>query len=282
MTKFSTLLETLVASNHPAVHVADRKNPREHAKHVHRLVHNYLHMPRPLQKRGVRMSSILSKHASPKTLFATTAAGLLGGYLLHDETKRHGGYAAYIFPHKYYVYRAARQLGVPVDRAAKHDASKLTPHEWLPWSAWFNGPKGLHARPDRSLYLEWKKIQNEHQLKNEHHWRQQGLTPAQVPMDIKLETIADWYGVNRATGATKQPFKQWYAQHRDTLQIDNQTKEVADRRLGLNKTSANREALVTAVQKCLPGPDYIRTKIRSEQDFSTVAKNIQGPVCKQN
>ncbi len=271
-----TFLEVLIAQNHPAVRLADRRHPAEHGVHVHRLISNYLHMPKDLAKRGVRLSSILSKKASARTMFASTVGGLLGGYLLHDFAKQHGGYGVYLFPHKYYVYNAARQLGVDRKRAAKHDMSKLTPHEWNAWSAWFNGPHGLHARPDRKLYLHWKTVQNEHQKKNEHHWRSQGLAPSQVPLEVKLETIADWYGVNRATGITKQSFKEWYKTHRNTLQIDNETKEVADKKLGIQKTAIDREAWLALIKKYkgrLPGPDFMRSKLRDEQDYSSVASD---------
>lgn len=164
-------------------------------------------------------------------LIAAGAGGALAGYLLHDEVKKDIDYGSYLLPHKYYVFKASRELGLPLTRALGHDLSKFKPDEWMPYSDWFNGPKGLAGTKDQATYLNWRKAVEKHYTRNEHHWRPKHLEPNQVPLDVKLESIADWYGVNRAKGNTKKDFKDWFEERKHTFPIDKPTVDEASRRL---------------------------------------------------
>ena len=53
--------------------------------------------------------------------------------------KAHLRYAGYLLRHKWYVFRACRQLGVPLWQALVHDWSKLRPSEWFPYVRFFYG-----------------------------------------------------------------------------------------------------------------------------------------------
>jgi hypothetical protein len=164
-------------------------------------------------------------------LIAAGAGGALAGYLLHDEVKKDIDYGSYLLPHKYYVFKASRELDLPLTRALGHDLSKFKPDEWVPYSDWFNGPAGITGTKDRETYLNWRKAVDKHYIRNEHHWRPKHLEPNQVPLDVKLESIADWYGVNRAKGNTKKDFKDWFEEKRHTFPIDKPTVDEAQRRL---------------------------------------------------
>ena len=164
-------------------------------------------------------------------LIAAGAGGALAGYLLHDEVKKDIDYGSYLLPHKYYVFKASRELGLPLTRALGHDLSKFRPDEWTAHANWFNGPKGMQGERDPETFLKYKESRRVHSSRNEHHWRMQGLTPEQVSMDTKLETIADWYGVHRATGKTEQGFKDWFETIKHNLPIDNETKRTVEERL---------------------------------------------------
>jgi hypothetical protein len=169
-----------------------------------------------------------------KLLLAAGAAGLAGlgfGYLAHDNIKQHVGYAGYLLPHKYYVYKAAREMDVPILQALGHDLSKFYPDEWSAYSGWFNGPKGQYGTKDPKEFAHWRKGVAKHYARNEHHWRPKHLAPNEVPLDVKLESIADWYGVQRTRGFTNKKFKDWFEAKKSTFPIDKPTVEEAERRI---------------------------------------------------
>ena len=163
--------------------------------------------------------------------FIAAGVGAAAGYLAHDEIKKDVGYGSYLIPHKYYVYKASREMGLPLSRALAHDNSKFRPDEWQAYSDWFNGPGGLQGTRNREAFLNFRTAVEKHYTRNEHHWRPKHLTPDQVPLDVKLESIADWYGVNRARGNTKETFKQWFERKKETFPIDKPTVNEAERRL---------------------------------------------------
>ena len=142
-------------------------------------------------------------------------------------------YGKYVTKHKYNVYTAGRDMGLPRWQLFKHDLSKYKPSEFVPYRKWFQGPKGLTGTNDRDTYLEWREAVDKHYTHpmNMHHWRKRGLTPSEVPMDIKLESVADWYSVAKTNKRTDEQFKNWFYRNKDRLPIDNLTKEEIDRRL---------------------------------------------------
>lgn len=128
------------------------------------------------------------------------------------------------------------QMGLPLTQALAHDLSKYRPSEFGPYSEWFNGPKGLKGAHDDETHKKWRKAVELHYSRNPHHWRKQGLTPEQVPMKYKEESVADWYSVgktNRPKHTDYPTFKQWYTQRQEKLPIDKATKNEISTQLGL-------------------------------------------------
>jgi hypothetical protein len=178
---------------------------------------------------------------TPILLGTAGVAGL--GYLFKDDIKQHVGYGSYLVPHKYYVYKASREMGLPLGQSLQHDLSKFSPQEWMGYSSWFNGPKGMHGTKDRETFLKWRESVKEHKLHNPHHWRALKQHPDVVPLNVKLESIADWYGVQRARGNTSADFKYWFNARKDRFPIDKPTVEEAERRL---KTAEYRAETIYA------------------------------------
>jgi hypothetical protein len=53
--------------------------------------------------------------------------------------KPHWQYLRYVLRHKWYVFLACRQLGVPLIQSVIHDWSKFLPCEWFPYVRYFYG-----------------------------------------------------------------------------------------------------------------------------------------------
>ena len=190
-------------------------------------------------------------------IIAASAAGIGGaiaGYLAHDEVKKDIDYGSYLIPHKYYVYKASREMGLPLTRALGHDLSKFRPDEWKAYSDWFNGPGGLHGERNRETFLNFRKGVEKHYTRNEHHWRPKHIAPNDVPLDVKLESIADWYGVNRARGNTKENFKNWFERKKETFPIDKPTVNEAERRL-LKMSEKKKEVPYTSLEYIVASGD---------------------------
>jgi hypothetical protein len=111
-----------------------------------------------------------------------------------DRVKMHARYAAYVFTHKWYVFKAGRVLGVPLWRLVRHDWSKFTPAEWGPYARHFYGDAGRRHQAetkdkpyrnigdDAAFQAAWQ----HHIEKNDHHYQH-------------------WYGPYRASVVLKSP-----------------------------------------------------------------------------
>lgn len=117
----------------------------------------------------------------------------------------------YLLTHKYRIYKAGRQLGVPRLQLLKHDITKFLPREWVPYREhFFDDPNVEDIRRFREAVILHKRTP--------HH---QGTAP--------LEAVADWY----AAGKKKQiPFKQWVKENMKTFPLTEETKEVIMGKLG--------------------------------------------------
>jgi len=214
------------------------------------------------------------------TLLAGAAIGGGIGYLAHDEIEKNVGYGEYLIPHKYYVYQAARELGLPWAQAAKHDLSKFGPTEWPAYANWFNGPKGIQGTKDPETFAKFRKAVQHHYAHNPHHWRALHLHPNEVPINIKMESVADWWGVTKAKNPKAPTFKNWFEQHRETLPIDNATKDEIEMRLHkhaqtytIHELAQHNGPMVRGVSKAfhLTPDEQVRagkraTTIRSDQN----------------
>jgi hypothetical protein len=164
---------------------------------------------------------------------ATGLAALGFAFAKREDIKPHIDYASYLIPHKYFVGKAMRDENLPWGQTLAHDLSKFTPSEWPQYVEYFNGPTGIKGTHDPETYLKWRAAVQHHYDNNKHHWRANHLEPKDVPMQYKLEAVADWYGVGRAKGAYKTSFKDWYTEKETFLPIDNATKEEVRKRLSM-------------------------------------------------
>lgn len=82
--------------------------------------------------------------------------------------RRHWQYLKYVLRHKWFVFKACLQLGVPLWIALLHDWDKFLPDEWFPYARTFYAPDGT-KQYDESVYFAraWMK----HQHRNRHHWQ---------------------------------------------------------------------------------------------------------------
>lgn len=82
--------------------------------------------------------------------------------------RRHWQYLKYVMRHKWYVFKACLQLGVPLWIAILHDWDKFLPDEWFPYARTFYAPDGTkHYQESVDFARAWMK----HQHRNQHHWQ---------------------------------------------------------------------------------------------------------------
>ena len=149
-------------------------------------------------------------------------------------------YAGYVLKHKSNIIEPMTQMNLPYSQALAHDLSKFRPKEFGPYRDWFFGPKGRTAlEPSPEVFSKWRSAVRQHYKGNAHHWKKLGKDPNTVPLNTRMETVADWYAVGKTLrGSRGYPtFKNWYTKRRDKLPIDPTTKTIIDYNLGLLKTS---------------------------------------------
>jgi hypothetical protein len=117
---------------------------------------------------------------------------------------------------------------------ALHDWSKLSPKTWPVYRDWFYGQTGRQG--DRSAFKDFRKAVQYHYDTNSHahHWYKSNTPIEKVPLDYRLESLADWYSVYAANWRgpeAKMNFKDWYRKHHEHLPLDPITKSVADQKL---------------------------------------------------
>lgn len=169
----------------------------------------------------------------------------------------HAKYARYLALHKWFVLLAGLRYGAPLWRLLVHDASKVRPSEWFPYTAYFYGPeptgapRGQHDRPNRTANIEHEKRERQaafdrawlaHQHRNAHHHQHwllrgdDGITIA-LPMPELLvrEMAADWAGAGRAiTG--KWEVRDWYLANRGRMLLHADTRRRVEELLDIPST----------------------------------------------
>lgn len=144
----------------------------------------------------------------------------------------HLAYLKYLMRHKWFVFVACRQLGVPLWRAIVHDWSKFLPSEWGPYVHTFYAPNGR-----KKAYEEtpaFKQAWNGHQKRNKHHWQywlltfDRGNTEAlEMPATYAIEMVADWMGAGRAiTGKLETP--EWYLKNKEGIKLHPKTRWIVE------------------------------------------------------
>lgn len=166
-------------------------------------------------------------------------------------------YGRYVFRHRWFVFQAARRLGVPW-LGLLHDLSKFDPKEWTPYVERFYG-RG--QRPDGTVVTEAElpadvKFAYDyawlmHQKRNKHHpmyWlthfnTRNPVRPDRVPGDYEAlpmperyvrEMLADWDGARRAGAeGAKRTTAAWYEANGAGLPLHPQTRALVERLLPL-------------------------------------------------
>lgn len=134
---------------------------------------------------------------------------------------RHWQYLKYVLRHKWFVFRACWDLGVPLWIAIVHDWDKFLPDEWIPYARTFYDKSGNKQYKE---YPAFSTAWNAHQKRNKHHWQYWMLTWDRgetecLPMpDVYIrEMVADWRGAGKALG--KPNTCEWYYANRDKIQL---------------------------------------------------------------
>lgn len=82
--------------------------------------------------------------------------------------RRHWQYLKYVLRHKWFVFKACLQLGVPLWIAILHDWDKFLPDEWLPYARTFYAPDGTKQYVES---VDFARAWMKHQHRNKHHWQ---------------------------------------------------------------------------------------------------------------
>lgn len=205
----------------------------KHFMEVARLRTRNVHLP--------AATPTIKKYVLPAAVVGTVGGAAYSIYKHHQkkaELKDSPSYAWYVTKHKANIVSPMLQMGLPLKQALIHDLNKYSPAQFGPYREWFKGSKGLTGTQDPETFKKWRKAVDIHYASNPHHWKQQGLKPSDVPMKYKMESVADWYSVqktNRPAGTKAIPFKQWYSERRTALPIDKATKHEIDLALDIKK-----------------------------------------------
>ncbi len=104
---------------------------------------------------------------------------------------KHWQYLKYVLRHKWFVFQAGWELGVPIWRLILHDWTKFLPREWTPYVENFYGEKVEHLNKQVFINGKFEPAMevppevatafdiawNHHQKRNDHHWQYWLLTP---------------------------------------------------------------------------------------------------------
>lgn len=151
--------------------------------------------------------------------------------------RRHWAYLKAVTRHKWFVFLACLQWGVPIWSAILHDWDKFLPDEWLSYAACFYAPNGSPQYVETDAFnVAWLK----HQNRNKHHWQywvlmedSGNVIPMNLPDSARREMLADWYGAGRAYNANWTPLepRQWYEKNKDKMQLNPETREWVETQL---------------------------------------------------
>ncbi len=157
--------------------------------------------------------------------------------------RKHWQYLKYVLRHKWFVFVAACQLGIPF-RGLTHDFSKFLLREWIPYVRHFYG-SGPSPRDATGAYnpldvgSDFDRAWLSHQHRNDHHWQWWILRGDEHTERVLLmsdgarkEMLADWIGAGRALG--KPNVARWYLANRDKMVLAMQTRDWIEQRLGIN------------------------------------------------
>jgi hypothetical protein len=155
--------------------------------------------------------------------------------------RRHIEYAKYLIRHKWFVFLAGWNLGIPL-LALMHDNSKFRPSEWFPYARFFYEPDGTkRTKRDKTGYYKPTDTGNAdfdfawllHQKRNKHHWQWWvlpedggGIKVLEMPDKYRREMIADWIGAGQAQGTPDT--RHWYIANRHKMQLHPTTRALVE------------------------------------------------------
>lgn len=142
-------------------------------------------------------------------------------------------YGSYLLKHKFYVGKAGLQLDLPFTQLAVHDYNKFSPKRWDLYRQWFATEQGRSGEKDPALYKKFRRVADQHiaSVPYGHHWYRNKTPIEKVPVEYRLESLADWYGVYAANHPDHSSFKDWYKKYRYRLPLDPVAKQIADQKL---------------------------------------------------
>lgn len=82
--------------------------------------------------------------------------------------KAHWQYLKYVLRHKWYVFWACLEMGVPIWIALLHDWDKFLPDEWFAYVHTFYAPDGTKQYKES---VDFARAWMLHQHRNKHHWQ---------------------------------------------------------------------------------------------------------------
>lgn len=157
--------------------------------------------------------------------------------------RRYFTYFKYVLRHKWYVFWACIELGVPLWIAILHDWDKFLPAPFISYARHFYDANGKPiSRRDATGYYKplgtpdatFNRALASHLHRNKHHWQHwslpmpshsgqaQIIETIEMPVASLLEMIADWKGAGRANG---QPDTQaWYMANKDKMYLHSMTR----------------------------------------------------------
>lgn len=153
--------------------------------------------------------------------------------------KIHLKYLKYVLLHKWYVFWECLHVRAGLWRAIRHDWTKFTKTEWSPYVKWFYArPTGkLSQQRAKNIFMDaWRS----HVGYNDHHWeywtkREAGKMYATVmPENCVREMVADWRGVCRAKGQSREMAVVWYLENQKKVALHPYTRAQVELLLGMN------------------------------------------------
>ncbi len=158
---------------------------------------------------------------------------------------KHAKYLWYVLQHKWYVFLACCDLGIPW-LGLIHDWSKFRLSEFLPYANHFKA--GIKTGRNKTGYYKPTDTGDPafdfawflHQKRNAHHWQYWAL-PEEGGETVKFllmldkyrrEMLADWRGAGRAQGTPDT--KAWYKANGNKIGLHRETRRWIEEALGLD------------------------------------------------
>lgn len=160
--------------------------------------------------------------------------------------KSHLKYLSYVLRHKWFVFLACRELGIPW-LGIIHDWSKFRPDEWVPYVKYFYERPGT-VRDESGYYKPYDTGAPDfdyawllHQKRNKHHWQwwvlpcdEDGVKVLPIPDKYRREMLADWKGAGQAQGTPNTAH--WYTKNSHKLQLHPETRDWIEEQIWTKKS----------------------------------------------